>query len=333
MQKTMKLPSLSVMGHLLSLLFIFMLTAQPVFSQDSIEDSLRQRFNDTSLPDSLRAEAATELVGQIVYRLPAQADSLAQDALQLPAILPKQVPVLVTRRAISFAVRGQTGHSISLFEQTAKSYLALGDSLSYAGALHNASIGYAELGQYEEAIDFLERSIAIKSRFEGSKLASGLLQVGALHAQLKRKDKAFSFYRQALQHLAKEDGSFSASEKIELNAAIYGNLGIVYLELEEYDSAYFYRRKSYDGYKSQQNAYYVLLACNDLSEIFLGLDQPDSAKTYLQEANSLVQQLQVPDFTGRYYLSKAAYFLKTKQTDSAKVCYDKAAEVHPGGGH
>lgn len=311
------------MRFLFALLFLVFFAAFPALSQSSLEDSLRQRFNNASLPDSLRAEAAAELVSQLVYSVPDQADSVAQEALQLPDILPKQIPVLITRRAISFAVRGQTGRSISLFEQTAEAYRRLGDSLAYAGGLHNLAMEYARMGQYEKSIEKLKRSLAIKQGFPDAKLAAGLAQMGIIYSQLKQPQSALLFFRKALQRAHKE-AELGVSQHEENVASGYGNLGIWHLEQKNYDSAYYYRQKSYEVYTQTGNLYYVLLACNDLSEIFLGLDQPDSAKKYLAQTQKISQQMQAPEFIGRSYLSQAAYFLHIGQADSARQYYAKA---------
>lgn len=115
-------------------------------------------------------------------------------------------------------------------------------SQEYPLALSNAAFLYAELGRYEEALQYYEKSAAIQSDILGEEhlaTATSYNNIGSLYDNLGDYSKALEYSEKALKIQIKKLGEVHPDIAIS-----YNNIGLLYCKLGEYANGLEYCGKS-----------------------------------------------------------------------------------------
>lgn len=176
-----------------------------------------------------------------------------------------------------------TSESLS-YEKTFLRVLTVSDSLNYtkgkAGASVNLSILYSVLGEMDLRVDYRLQAIRFYEEIDSLK------QVGYQYAELgwgfRTVDlsKSQEYMQKGLQILSDFPGS---SEQ----ASSFNNYGSIKLELQEFDSAFYFINRSLNIKKSLNDTIGVAYSYSYLFNLYQETSDFDKALTYLDSAITL----------------------------------------------
>ena len=160
----------------------------------------------------------------------------------------------------------------------------------YGGVCNNLGNVYRLLGQYQEALNFYQQSLAIQHEIGNrEEEADSLNNMGIVYYFLGQYQEALNFYQQSLA-IQREIGN------IRGEAASLGNLGVVYKSLGQYQEAlHFYRQSS--AIQRKIGAYdQEATSLMNLGNVCRWLGQYQDALNFLQQ--SLAIQCEIGDIRG-----------------------------------
>ena len=137
-----------------------------------------------------------------------------------------------------------------------------GKNETTARSYNNIGIVYANLGDYDKALEYLFKALEIKKDVLGenkSDTASSYNNIGVVYRNLGEYDKALEYYFKALE-IEKE----VLGENHPDTASSYNNIGVVYKNLGDYDKALEYHFKALE-----------------IKKDVLGENHPDTAGSYV----------------------------------------------------
>ncbi len=209
-------------------------------------------------------------------------------------------------------------------------YINLGDSLLnlyedydkwgelylLKAAIHDANGDYFKsIESVFKAIDKFEEGNINKKQ-----LAFSYLQLGSSYLYINFLDKAENYYRLAENYFNDLNDTLGA-------AISRSNMALVEIERENYTKAIVLLKGSLDEIVASDRHSTISYAFQSISEVFLELNQVDSAAFYLDKASKLNKTLGYTYGLGMDYYLKSNIFLKRNNNDSAIFYGLKAYEI------
>ncbi|MBL7953252.1 MAG: tetratricopeptide repeat protein [Flavobacteriales bacterium] len=136
----------------------------------------------------------------------------------------------------------------------------LGDSLSIARVLHNMSVLQWRRDSMDQALAFLQRSLAIKRQLDPEAVASGLNGLGVLLIEAGRYDSALAVLRESL--LLEDSLGEGADREMQIS-----NIGLAYERAGELDSAVFHYQQSLREARAHGNSEVEVRALYGLGDV------------------------------------------------------------------
>ena len=161
-----------------------------------------------------------------------------------------------------------------------------GDSDLIAYAYFNAANAYFMQGINETAANYFYRYLDIQKQNNHSQgIAFALASIGALQLKMQDYETAKSNLLQGLSIIKRAIKTDSANSSYQQLPHILNNLGIVYQNLQQYDSALWYYRQSIRSSADATDPGYLRASTyNNIGGLFLDIKNLDSAYTPLAKA-------------------------------------------------
>ena len=132
--------------------------------------------------------------------------------------------------ALAVQEQGKIKEAVEYYQQSIEKLYHLKDIKGLSLALNNLALIYQSQNEWDQAFQFHQRALAVRERLaDRTEIAETLSNLGIVAQEKEDWQRAESFYQQAIQVLKEING--------EVNARIYGNLGIVYQKQHKYDEA------------------------------------------------------------------------------------------------
>ena len=142
-------------------------------------DSLNAKWNNNSLPDSIRLSALKDIAWKgYLFSQPDSAYIIAQiqyDYAQERGLEGQMADALNTQ-GVSFALRGNPETALEYYEQSLAIWKKIGDKEGISNSLNNIGILYKQQGDYDKAIDFYRQSLEINKDIDNKKGEASTLQ-------------------------------------------------------------------------------------------------------------------------------------------------------------
>lgn len=181
-------------------------------------------------------------------------------------------------------------------------------------AYGNMGSAYRRLGDYEKAINSFEKCVSLDSTNEFAILNS-YLNVASMYAEMELFNKGIDLLKQI-------DVSVISPQPIV--AAYFNDLGELYFQSEQYDSAIAYLTKGFELALSLKQNQQTLNNRLLLSEIYISDGELALAQSVLSAVKKDLHYYPTPAVLIDFNLKNANYFLKNKEYDSA-IHYAKKA--------
>lgn len=184
---------------------------------------------------------------------------------------------LYNDEGLIFYTRGMYTSALESFIRALNYFEKINDLRGMGMIYNNLGVISFQAKNYLKSIEYFQKSLAIQIQIGNNQNIIDIINnIGSVHERLKNYKKAIFFHRLALK-LARQE-SYKKSIYTSLN-----NIGVVYENTHHLDSARWYYKKALQ-YKEHINEYEYSLSLNNIARVFLRLNMPDSAKSYLDSA-------------------------------------------------
>ncbi len=151
---------------------------------------------------------------------------------------------------------------------------------------NNIGICYTKLKKYDQALDFLLKSLKIKKSINDvQSYSSSYLNIGNIYNYKEKYDLALDYYEKALIGLEKYGGKNGL-------AIIMNNIGMIHLfQNENYDLALEYFKKSLVIYKELNSEYGIIVSSIYIAKIYIYSKKTVLAEKMLLESYYLSEKI------------------------------------------
>ncbi len=258
-------------------LFVWMF---PLFLSARINvDSLKIIIK--TAPDSVKIAACEELSN---YYKSTHFDScliICQEGIKLADKLlkPPKMNGFRTTIGTAYMEKGNYESAITYFIEALKISEKYNDTVRIAQAFNNLGTVNMYAKKNDKALEYYQKAKAIKLKLRnnGFTVAIADMSIGIVYKNLKNYDEAYKYYMLALPGIEK------SQEKGAL-AAIYNNIGGIFLFRKQYDIAlnYYLLAEKFDDPNLQSYNRAVML--QNIGECYVFLNKPREAFLYLEKS-------------------------------------------------
>lgn len=204
-----------------------------------------------------------------------------------------------------------------------------GNERLMALSIYNAGLIYFNAGLLEQSANNFYRYLEIEQNKKNDEaVVATLVNIGAIHLQMKQLDKAGQNFEAALDILLRHRDSAKDSLQNNALATVYNNLGIVEKENNHFSRAEEYYLKGIEYTRGQPNRTYLLAnLLNNLGMVNILENKYDAAFSNINE--SLALRIADNDKQGEAssYQNLALYYEKLNDDNKAKFYYYKALGI------
>ena len=309
---------MSALGHIMNLkpilafgcllLIPFLLSAQKIDSLEAVIDTARADRKVKTYNELFRANLQSD---------PVKALGFAREALDLAMTIDDQKGMAASYNNLGVVYRNQGAldKALEYYLVSLRIYEVLENKEGIATTKNNISTIYAIKKEYGQAMKYLEESynlfVALKDQ---PRIIGSMNNLGNLNMEIRLYEKAIRNFSEASQ----------LSEKIGMKFADpLLNLGNIYFRQENYQRAVEQYEKALAIEHEAGNRLGALNALTNLGIVYTKARQPAKAQQYLEQAESLSEELEAFSFLPSVYKSwsenyahagnwKAAYDMQLK---------------------
>ena len=170
--------------------------------------------------------------------------------------------------------------------------------------LNNIGLIYQELDQFNKAIDFHEKALAIRSKYDLTKdIAKSYNNLGICHKNLSQLDKAKTYIQQAINYA-------KAADQPKIYLQFYHNLGNIFKLQKNYrsaENAYLTALEPAENYDHTDKEKFLVYS--DLIDLYNQTDQLDKARSVIENAERLIDRdSTLYNFSESFYINSAKTF-------------------------
>jgi signal transduction histidine kinase len=285
----------------LPLLLLFILLAQPGFSQNqALIDSL-QKVVDTPNPDSVKTKAYFGLTwNHLLYDLE-KSRQYATQALNLTRKMDDSLGMHKVYHYWGLIHRLESNYDSSLhyFQKAIDFHLRNGRESNTLQARFNMGVVTSFKGFYDQSLEHYIKALKIAEEVDDQYMVADILNsMGIIHKKLKNYDQSLAMTRRSLQ-MAEEQGNLNQQ------ANCLSNIGSLYTEMLQLDSALVYFKKAYEIDKEQNVAWGIAHQLTNIGQIYTERGEYALASDYLLRGLTIRNELGQPKEIAESHLKLA----------------------------
>jgi tetratricopeptide (TPR) repeat protein/serine phosphatase RsbU (regulator of sigma subunit) len=259
---------------------ILLLFLSPFLSLAQLNlDSLWKVWNNPSNPDTSRIISLTLIINdEYLFKQPDSAFFFAQLQYELAEEkdLKKEMGNALNVQATSFAVMGNYDDAIIYFEKSLAVRTEIDDKSGMAGSYNNLGIVYSNLGDYDKSIEYYNKGLDLNSTL-GNNTASLLRNVGILYGGQGDLINEMDYYEQSLE--------VARNFKDEINYAYGLNaIGLCYFGQGDYDEAIDYYTRCLKLSEKIKDEAQIADALHSIGLLYAYQDESEKAIEYYTQA-------------------------------------------------
>lgn len=261
------------------LIGILLLASFNVNAQTAYLDSLKKAISLID-NDSLRVRIHFKIAWNSFYMDEEQALAHIDSAQAIAADNNFGREVIVSNHYYGLYYRGRSDYNkaIQYFKKALEGFKAMGDKRGMTAPLYNLGAVYNDLGDLEHSVDYYLQEMKLNEELElYSSVANSCNGIGILYKQMGDHNQALNFYNKGLSILRDYPDK-------EIEALLDGNKANIFIEQTKWDSALFYAQRAFDIETELQRSWGLAYANNSMAQIYLGMNRPIQAMTYVQQA-------------------------------------------------
>lgn len=158
--------------------------------------------------------------------------------------------------------KGNLPKSIHLFKQAAPIFLELQDSFKYAATLNNLGLTYELQANYTAALEYYLTALPI---FEELNVDRGVIAICKNIGLIKQKQRSFE---EAIDYFKRGLKVATKTNDLGRMAGSFNDLGAIFMDLNQLDSAKYYLEKSEVLYKEIENDHGLSTIKNNIGKLY-----------------------------------------------------------------
>lgn len=264
-------------------LFIFFLSTQ-CFAQNPQIDSIKKVLS-VAKEDSVKVNSLLALSREFFSISPSEAINYATEARDLAEAIKfkKGIAYAYKNIGIGYYMQAKSLESLANYDKALAIFDSLGDKVGVANILSNEASLYFNQADDEKALDLNLRSLQVAEQIGDTlRILTALQNIGAVYSNKPSTHSlALPYYLRALP----------MSESLKNDDAIGTitvNVGEIYLEKGQLDSALIYFQKSLQAFKGSENIPYSL---NDIGKLYQLKEDYATAIKYHEQALDISKKL------------------------------------------
>jgi tetratricopeptide (TPR) repeat protein len=210
----------------------------------------------------------------------------------------------------------RNGNYIAALEKHFMS-LHINDSMQYTKASRNtlSNIGsdYFLLKNYDKALHYFNRSLAMSDTADHMHLIRIYNNIGNTYSFTKQYSKAIQTYLKALVFIDED-------KTLRLHATLYSSIATAYAQLDDFDKAIAYMEQALHYQKLTGSKGNYTSSCCTLAGFYIELRNFKKARYYLNEANKTAEEIEAKQSIAPFYYRNMAH-LHFREGNFAKA-YD-----------
>ncbi|MFN4234851.1 MAG: tetratricopeptide repeat protein [Bacteroidia bacterium] len=269
------------------IVFVFCCYNNKIFAQYN-KDSLVSVWKNSSLPDSLRLKALSDISGYIYLYTNPDTSFLYADTLELYAKKvnnKKQIANALNLKGISFVIRGNYFLAIDYFNESLKISEELKDNNGIANSTNSLGIIYQKQSNYQKSLEYFTKCLEIREAMKDTVgMANSLSNIGIAQSNLGLKDEALFSYLKSIDYRKKINDKNGIANS-------YANIGNIYIDNNKMELALESFLKSLALYKEIKNLFGMGAMYVSIAKLFLNTNlklayaYADSAKNIAEKTN------------------------------------------------
>ena len=269
-----------------SYLYIFLLLLSFSSKAQVNLDSLWGVWNDKTQPDTNRLEAMKSIAYDgYLFSQPDSAFYFAQKGYDFAEALDnkKWIAAALNTQGISFAIRGNYEKALEYYSKSLAIKKELGDKKGMGNSYGNIGNIYKDHGNYEKALEYASKALAIYEEIEDKK------GMGNANNNIGIAYSDQGNYEKALEYHSK-----SLAIKKELGdkkgmGSSYNNIGLIYSIQENYEKALDYYSKSVSIKKELGDKKGMAASYNNIGVVYKEQSNYEKALDYLLKSKNINQ--------------------------------------------
>jgi tetratricopeptide (TPR) repeat protein len=290
------------------------LRAQDPDSLQAVLDTAKNERRVKALNELFRANLRTDPVTALGY---------TREALNLATEIndKKGMAASYNNLGIAYRMQGALDKALEYYITSLKIYESLDNKEGIATTKNNISTIYSIKKDYGQAMRYLEDShnMFLNSN-DSDRMIGSLNNLGNVHIEMQLYDKAMRYFTQAYELSEKTGRKFPDP---------ITNIGNLYFKQNNYQRAVEYYEKALAIERENNNNVGVLNTLTNLGITYTKARQPRPAQEYLQQAQTLCNQLQAYSFLPAIYKSLAENYATQQKWQDAydmQLQYDDIRE-------
>ena len=294
-------------------LFILLFCTSFVLPAQVNMDSLRNVWNDTRQPDTVRLQAMQTIVMNLLYSDPDSTYSLALEQLEFARATNnrKWQGKIANTFGAYYYTKGSYAMALGYYQKGLAIMEELGEKKSIAAFYGNIALIYRNLGDYAKSIEYNQKCLAIEEELNHKKgIASSYNNIGALYHDQENYAKALEYFQNALamnQELNDQRGI----------ALVYSNIGAVYTDLEDNAKAFEYHQKSIDMREKLDDLHGISFSYNNIGKVYKNQRDYPKALEYYQKGLVLLNKIGDQQGIAASYNSIGFIYIEQKANSDA----------------
>ncbi len=262
---------------------LFLLYGITLIAQDSRVDSLKAILNGQA-QDTIRVNTLNAIADAIYREDPDEAIRYSTEAGELAELLNflSGEALAYKNMGLGYYMQGEYTEAVRYWEPSLALYEELGDDQMVANLLSNMGAIFFHTGKSVEAIELWLPALKIAEKLgDSTRIGTLLLNIGLIYSEMP------ATYDTALNYNFRAIALGEAMDDEEVVGVATINLGHVYINKEEYDSALYYFDKSLTILTSSAD---IASALNFIGNIYSEKGDFQKALTYHHDALELAWQ-------------------------------------------
>lgn len=303
-------------------LTIFLAIHQISLSQITITDSLKQALV-TSGEDTLKVNILISICQNEYRSAPDSAIFHGNEALKLSEklLFGKGIANAYKFIGMGYYFQGNYFETINFWQKALNSFEDINDKTGVSNMLSNLGALYANQGDDVKALDFHLRSLkAAEDANNTFRIATSMINIAVIYLNNQKTHNLSKKYNLSALPIA---------EKLGYNDGIGTaavNLGEIYFQKEDYDTALFYFEKSLNAFR-KSNSGNVPYTLTNIGKVYAKRGDFQKAISVQQEGYQIAKQSDAKLEMTQTLLGLAETYSAAKNVDPAIETYNEAREI------
>ena len=268
-------------------IFIFILTAPVVYSQNSEIDSLILELKGHPTKDTIRVGILYDLAFTTFYKDEALTNTYLEEAETISTNLSfnKGLAGINYMRGILASRKSNFKESNTYFKEALTLFESIEDRKGVASINNGLGINFYKQGEHKEALYYFNKSIKFYDSIEDThNLIAGLLNTGNIYAETGKYENAIGNYDRVIKLSKEVNHPFGVPYALNSLGNIYESVGNYPQAIDHFNQSLYYKEEAKDTLA-------IAITLNSLGRTYVQTENFEKAKLQHEKSLKLATQI------------------------------------------